>query len=1005
MLTGAALSVTFGGLAMAQTAPSSTDSSSSDVVVTGSRIKSNAFTSPDPIQVISAEQAQLAGYADTASLLQQSSIAAGSFQTNDQLAGYVVTGGPGAKTLDLRGLGAQRTIILLDGKRLGPAGVGGTVGPVDLNVIALSAVDHIEILKDGASSLYGSDAVAGVVNIITKKKRDGGDITLYTGQSEKSGGDIYQINGSYGKTWDKGYLNVAGEFYQQESLDRGQRSYTNCSEDYLFNPNGGGRVDYTDTVTSNYGHTYKCYNSINNVINTSAYGYVQYLQPGVTYPTAAQGNNVSTTVLDPALGGGPLSSYFARQGRAGYPATYPYANYQTPLTDRVSVVSPDTHYNVNANAGYDLSPYSHLYGQFQFSDRLSYQTGNRQLFPTLGAAWVNGNPNNVFAGTGVTPVYPVIELPSDYTQDVKYYRGVIGIKGDVTGLGWFNRFNYDVYGTYSKSSATYSSDAIYNDRVVATTTSAAACNPATPNLSNFNCSSLPAGGIPWLSSRVLSGAFTPAERSFLFFKTHGTTDYDQYILEGDFAGDLFNLPAGPLGSAFGFDYRHDSIDDRPDPQTQLGNLWGQTAAGRTKGSDAVKEAYGELRIPVIKNFPLIHDLSFDISGRYSDYDSYGSTGTYKVTGNWAIIPDFRFRGSVGTSFRAPDLYELYLAHQTGFLAQQSVDPCFNYGSSGVSQVVQNYCAKLGIPNNYTGTQNPGGGASATIYTGGGKGNLTAETSQEKTIGFVFTPKHFGIDRWSNLSIAVDYIDIQVHNEVTTFGSANIITQCAQGNTAFCTLFTRDLNPASPTYFNILSVNNNYVNVARQGVRGLDATIHADHNFGAWGKLSLESNLTWTFSNKTALIGGSIVDYTGGTYNYAGPAFAGNAQLRWDYRDWTVFWYTTMLGKASDTSIIGGDVFANSRYANLPAGVSSATCGTPSNYCVQYKYHTEAKLYHDISVTKKFASWNGTITAGVHNLFDEPPPLISTGEFRIGDAALNGYDMIGRQYFVSVKKSF
>jgi iron complex outermembrane receptor protein len=149
LIAGAALSV-MGGTAFAQTKPACDKPdangncpTSQDVVVTGSRIKRNAFTAPDPITVITAEQATLAGYADTASLLQQSSIASGSFQTNDQLTGFVVTGGPGSKTLNLRRLGANRTIILLDGKRLGPAGVGGTVGPVDLNVIAQSSVAKI----------------------------------------------------------------------------------------------------------------------------------------------------------------------------------------------------------------------------------------------------------------------------------------------------------------------------------------------------------------------------------------------------------------------------------------------------------------------------------------------------------------------------------------------------------------------------------------------------------------------------------------------------------------------------------------------------------------------------------------------------------------------------------------------------------------------------------------------------------------------------------------------
>ena len=254
-----------------------------------------------------------------------------------------------------------------------------------------------------------------------------------------------------------------------------------------------------------------------------------------------------------------------------------------------------------------------------------------------------------------------------------------------------------------------------------------------------------------------------------------------------------------------------------------------------------------------------------------------------------------------------------------------------------------------------------------------------------------TPKHFGIDTWANLSVAVDYFQFKVSNEVQTFGSAAILTQCYQGNSAFCSLFQRDLNPASPSYLNILTVNNNYVNVASQYVNGLDVTIRADHDFGDKGKLSFETNLTWTMTDKKVLLGGSAIqDYNGATYNYDGPDFAGNASLRWDRGNYTVFWNSQFIGKGSDTQLFGGDVFSNSKYANVPAGVLSAQ--------TYYKQYVDARIYHDISVQRRLPSMNVEITLGMRNAFDEAPPSQSTGQFRSGTSALNAYDMIGRQFF-------
>lgn len=977
------------------------------VVVTGSRLRRNEYTAADPITVITAEQATLGGFTDTASLLQSSSVAASSFQTNTQLTGYVTTGGPGAKTLSIRNLGSQRTLVLLNGQRMGPAGVGGTVGPVDLSVIPESSIERVEILKDGASSLYGSDAVGGVVNIITKQNQDGGELRVNGNNTEHGGGNSYQVSGDWGKKFDRGYINVAAEYFRQEALRNENRYNLKCAEDYLFDPNTFNRVDFT-TPYFNEGHNFKCYNQSNNLISTTAYGSLQYLQPGVIYPTVAQGNNV------PAA----LAGTFARQARAGYPLTYPYANYTNPFYDEATALSPETHYNAQINGGYNLTKDIQLYAGFLYSQRDSEQDGSRQFFPTLTAPWVAGNPNNIFQGTGVTPTYSVSALPSDYFQHVHYYRGNLGVKGKFSNLGYLDRFSFEVYGTYSRSDANYKQDIIYNDRVLATTTSALGCATAgITNISNYDCSTLPAAGIPWLSSRVASGQFSPAERAFLFTREGGHTIYDQYLVEGSVSGDLFTLWAGPVSAALGVSYRHDHIDDQPDHDVALNNVWGQTAAGRTTGSDANKEAFAEVDIPVFKNLPLLQSVDIDMSGRYSDYESYGSNTTYKINVNWQIIPDIRLRGTIGTSYRAPALYEQFLANQAAFTGQGNIDPCINYqdDSNAIRQAncraaLNSIFENTGLP--YLGASPNGGGGSATVYTGGGRGVLTAETSESRTAGVVFTPKF--INRWVDLSLAVDYYDIEVNNEVDQFGAANILNQCYSAgdypNNVYCTLFRRDTDPASPSYLNILTVQNNYLNVAQQVVRGISASLRLSHDFGDLGRVTLDGDFEWRLHDTTQIL--SQIDpenYLGTTYNYNGPDFNGQARLRYDRGPFTVFWQTNFIGKGSDTETFGGDVFYNSRYANVPAGISGNVCTgenpAPGNACVYYKQYNGFYTTHNASVRYRVEPYNADVTFGIQNVFDYQAPLSSAGQFRRGTETQNAYDLLGRRFFVNVVKRF
>ena len=193
----------------------------------------------------------------------------------------------------------------------------------------------------------------------------------------------------------------------------------------------------------------------------------------------------------------------------------------------------------------------------------------------------------------------------------------------------------------------------------------------------------------------MNGHFTPAEAAFLYTNGTGHTTYDHAYIDGSITGDLFKLPAGPLGAAFGFEVRDEALDDTPAPDFIASNVYNFSTTGITKGSETTEEMYGELQIPIIKNVPLIQ--SFDasnLSARFSNTTSYGSTVTYKGTADWKVTDWLAFRGTYGTGFRAPALYELFLADQTSFAGQLGLDPCIEYGTSGVSRQIKTNCASL-----------------------------------------------------------------------------------------------------------------------------------------------------------------------------------------------------------------------------------------------------------------------------------------------------------------------
>ncbi|MDC7684524.1 TonB-dependent receptor [Asticcacaulis sp. BYS171W] len=914
-----------------------------EVVVTGTRLRRTEFNATSPVQIISTEKAELEGVVDTTRILQSSTIAASASQIDNGYTGYNVTGGPGVNTLSLRGLGANRTLILINGHRVGPAGTRGQVGPVDLNTIPSSIVERYEILKDGASAIYGSDAIAGVVNVITKKKSTGGSLKAFTSLPQHGGGETY--NASLSQSINEGNFHglFSLDYYKQEALRQGDRDYLACPEQRITYMDGT-RADVVDPATGNY----KCYGLIASVLYTGSY-----------------------YVFDPSASNGLKRVIYTGSTAEESRTSRAVAPYMQDRYLSKTVISPVTRRSVNFTGGYSFDNGTEVYGDFMYNRRTSRQESWRQFYPTVSAS----NPNNILKATS----YPIILIPYNVDQDVHYTRALVGIRGDLPELGFLKGWTYDVAAQVSHNNATYGYDFIYNDRVNATV-GASVCNTALLT----TATSCPTGGVQYYrQSTVESGVFSEAETAFLFGYEKGQTTYRQSYIEASMSGDLFELPAGPVGASFGFMLRKEYINDTPGINAQNANYWGLTTAGQTVGRDSINEVYAEFGVPILKDLPFAKTLDLAVSSRYSDYDSYGSNTTYKASLNWAVTDTFRLRGSEGTSFRAPSLYEQYLGNQVGYSTQLSVDPCINYGTSTtISETVKTNCKALGLASTYAGL-----GSSATVYTGGGKAaGLQPETSDNRTVGLIWTPK------FTNASVAIDFFETKINNQITTYGSYNIVYECmnsANMSSPYCSLFTRDLVSTSSTFGSIRTIQNAYVNVAEQFMRGFDLTLAYNRKF-SFGNLSISSQHSfvrkWTYQLKNASTPTNYLGYVG----Y--PEYVGNLTASLRRGSYTFTYNGTFVGETSDF-----DYYKTNCYTGTLLGVANQT------YC--YDMNTEFYANHTLSVRKAFDKWN--LIASVRNLADETPPEISNyGAARYGNAALTSqYDLLGRTFTLSIERKW
>lgn len=997
-----------------------TEDDNKDIVVTGSRIRRSNFTTPSVVDIITRDDRVLAGSRSTSDILQSSTVTSGTSQINGSFLGFVSEGGPAASTVGLRGLSSSRTLVLLNGRRLAPAGVGPQLVAADLNVLPTSVVQRVEVLREGASSVYGSDAIAGVVNVITDTKVNGLTLDVFTDQPVQHGGGgrNYRLSATGGHVFERGHITASFEYREVTGMRVGDRKEFSCPRDLYFN-NAGQEVGQVDPATGQL----QCfpYTTGGGTGTASGYGIAQSFTLPASRITYTNGNINTIRAVN------------------GLNRVSP-----SPQQLRDHVISPVRTYTGYVNGAYELGLLgdAEIYGEALFTRRESHQDSTRQLSidTTPGVLSPNieiyggsyaGTPLSAY-GYPTSPFYPNSVANAGYqvftpfiipnrqavsSQRVDFFRANGGLRGSI-GLGdWRYDANFQYSRTRSRTSITQTtrdrlSNALQTVLAPAGTpdnlvTTAVAGQAGAGN--RYTCASNVSGGaiiagascVPlnlYDPAIMIGGQMPDNVYNYLYQDDVGHTAFNQSTISLNASGTLFNLPAGPVGVALGYEHRHDYIRDVPSIAAQTKQLYNYSSANITEGSDTVNEVYGEINIPLLKDKPFFDSLELNLSGRYTHYKSYGSDFTYHVNAQWAPAEFLRFRGNYGTSFRAPNLYEQFVADQTGFYGG-NVDPCTGFGALPTTSTIYRNCLAALTPilganaPNFIATSGP------QVTTRGGAGLLKAEHSTSYGFGVVLTVPRDVAD----LSFAVDYFNVSVKDEVTTLNNL-ILNRCYEAedfgpDNVYCALIDPRRPASDPQRGTLSSFLNPYLNVSEQRASGIDFDLrYGTGLFG--GKFLFKAQATRNLHQYYQLFStDERSDYNGtlGVQGFgAGPKWVGNAEVRYTLPGNVVtFRYGVQYVGPQDSS----------------DSVDPTLSPAPFLGVINADLRAEDYFNHGISVQFKIQEV-GQVTMGINNLTNALPPRISSfptsdGQFtRIGNYFnSSNYDLIGRSFFMNVTRTF
>ena len=960
------------------------------IVVTGSRIASPTASSPAPLQIVDAQAIGDSGITNVQELLLENP-AFGTPALSRTNSAFL-TSGTGVATVDLRDLGSDRTLVLINGRRV-VAGVPGS-SIVDLNMIPTQFLEQVDVLTGGASSLYGSDAVAGVVNFVYKKDFEGIEAGGQYGITERGDDPRYQVNLTAGTVSGDGRGNIMVHFgySNEEGLLSRERENTFTDDFDLFRLTGNvadfgtssapffssgppqGRFDVNGTASSADDFTFA--QNGNGPLRPcfSANGGTAPATCGAFAGTSIGPDGFNRQFFRTLAV--PVERYlFATAG-----------NYE--ITEGVNLFFEGTYSKTTSSR--EIEPFFLSSGDiFQTNGRVPLEDAMGNVNPLVPADIVAASQD--IDGDGRRDygfIRRIVEFgPRQGSTARDTFRLVVGLEGTL----FDDRFRWDLnynYGTTTENQRSSGQINTVNARLALDAVQDVGDLDGDGSTTDAICADANARADGCVPFNVFGlGAITPAQLAYLNAEASFQTDITQQVVQGNLSGSLFELPAGPVGIATGFEYRKETSVEDLDALTNAG-LNAGNAIGDTQGEFDVIEGYLEVKVPILADTPGFELLEVGGSVRVADYSTIGSIVSYSGTAVWQPIEDIRLRGTYSRAVRAPNIGELFSAQSQTFPSGLT-DPCAGIGPTGggtagtVCRRDAGVQANIALNGVFTLTQPDIQGISGF---NGGNPNLFEETADSFTVGAVINPR--SINALRNLTITADYYDIEVTNVIAAPGRAFTLDQCYnQDNQNFCNLIVRrQVGDSQNSAGSIDLINAFQNNGAVLATRGLDITASYRTSLDSLGltDASLSARLAYNhifqydFQNAVT----APADPQEGEIGTADHTFTANlaydqGPLRWTFTG-------TFIGESTED-----DQFCSA--FGLAAGCFSQG----------------AEFYLD---TQMNWSINDTIEVylGVDNLLDnDAPNLLSGTSFNVtgSDTAADVYDIFGRRYYSGVRLRF
>lgn len=935
-----------------------------EIVVTGSLIQRPNNSSASPIVTVGEQAIKETGAVNVVDVLNQIP----SFTTS----GNSNTGGQGAggrATINLHGLGSNRNLVLLDGRRLPVSDINGNV---DVNILPDAIIGGVDVITGGASAVYGSDAISGVVNFRTVRSIDGFRIDAQNSISED--GDAYKFSGSlaFGTSFgeDRGHVIAAFSYAKQNPV------------------NGSTRRFFFDKTPSSF------------------LGTGTFVPSATNAPTAAAVQSVFagygvTSTINPLLnlGFNNDNSLYVQTGATNYRGSNGSNGYlvvgnnvRMPVGQQIDFANALERKTAFLKAEYDLTPSLTAYGQFMFVD-LTVQTasgGSLTQFGQLTSIPVTNpfvpaglrtilasrpNPGAAFTWNGRYVGVPYKSFDENY--EIQQY--LAGIKGDIAP-GW----TFDMFASYDSSRHDQAlNNAVLKSRVQTLLNA--------PDGGNSLCS----GGFNPFGDANARG-LSAACQAFITKTAFSREDLSQTQVQGQINGKLFDLGAGPAQIALVADYRRNTYSFVPDSDLQTQNIESVIASAPAAGRISVREIAAQIDIPLLADKPFIHEFGIGGAIRYSDYSVTGSVTSYEGDARWRPVPSLLVRGSYQRAVRTPNIGELFtpasgtqlvIGTPPGALG----DPCdvrSTARAGGNAAQVSALCVAQGIPgaaiSSYTFP------TTATGQTISGNTDLTPESANTFNVGFVFdTPATSGL--FGDFTLSVDYYSIKIKNVISSVPGLTVLSKCFNLDgtnptydvaNSYCRLIQRD------TAGQLVTVNTPYLNIGGLRTDGVEVQTNWAVSvpfLGSSSKLFINTAVAWTANYKVQLLPNTpFLDYTGVSNGGALPSSV-PPRATPEWKTLASFGYRSS----------GGNLGLRWRYQSKLDDVSSVL--TPATTQVGVDAYSLWDLFGSIKVTEDFE-----LRGGVNNLFDKGLPFVASSQNGT-DVAL--YDPIGRSFYMGVRLNF